>query len=123
MHEQPEKTDQIADAIRAALAARNTNPRRAAIEAGLPENAIRTVLQGHPPNADRLREIAEALGLEFYFGPPRTDTPKIMTVSEEEMERLNLWAANSRSLTERIVQVAGELIDRKTMEIGGNISP
>ena len=50
------------------------------MEAGLPENAIRTVLAGHEPKVGRLAEICDALGLELYVGPPRdtaapADTP------------------------------------------------
>jgi len=48
-----------------------TNPFRAATSAGLPGTAIRHALEGHEPKAGRLVEIARALGLEFYIGPPR----------------------------------------------------
>jgi len=50
---------------------------RAAKRAGLPPDAIRSVLRGHPPNLVRAGEICEALGLELRIGvreerPPRT---------------------------------------------------
>ena len=57
--------------IREELERQNLNPFRAAMRANLPENAIRTVLSGREPRAGRLAEICEALGLEFYIGPPR----------------------------------------------------
>ncbi len=52
------------------------------MEAGLPENAIRTVIEGHEPKATRLFEICVALGLELYIGPPRA-TPQ-SSVAEEQ---------------------------------------
>ena len=39
--------------------------------AGLPRNAIRQILLGHEPKLGRAAAVASALGLEFYFGPPR----------------------------------------------------
>ena len=63
----------IIDLIRAELDRQGTNPYRAAINAGLPGNAIRYVLEGKEPAAGRLLEICAALGLETYFGPPRTE--------------------------------------------------
>ena len=57
--------------IREELERQNLNPFRAAMRANLPENAIRTVLSGREPRAGRLAEICDALGLEFYIGPPR----------------------------------------------------
>ena len=47
------------------------SPTKLALENGMPRDAIRSVLRGHPPSVERAKEIAEALGLEFYIGPPR----------------------------------------------------
>ena len=51
----------------------------AARRAGLPRDAIRSVLRGHPPTLPRAAKICEALGLEFYVGPPRGEvaTPEV----------------------------------------------
>ena len=65
--------------VRKELERNRMTPYRAAIDAGLPENAIRYVLEGREPKAGRLAEICEALGLEFYVGPPRGEA----TTSEE----------------------------------------
>ncbi len=43
----------------------------AATAAGLPRDAIRSVLTGHDPRLSRTVDICRALGLEFYIGPPR----------------------------------------------------
>ena len=64
---------EISDAIRDAMDRIGTNPFRAATRAGLPDNAIRHVLDGHEPKVSRAAEICAALGLEFYIGPPRGD--------------------------------------------------
>ena len=45
----------------------------AATAAGLPRDAIRSVLVGHDPRLSRVGEVVDALGLEFYIGPPRSD--------------------------------------------------
>jgi SOS-response transcriptional repressor LexA len=45
---------------------------------GLPRDAIRNVLRSEKqdgPTLSRARQIAEALGLEFYIGPPRETGP------------------------------------------------
>lgn len=99
------KTDSIAEAIRGAMAAGNTNPRKAAVEAGLPENAIRTVLQGHPPSADRLQQIADALDLEFYFGPrrPAADMPADRDPMEGRLAALERDVGELRTMTSALL--------------------
>ncbi len=62
---------EIATTVKGELARRRTTPYRASLEAGLPGNAIRYVLEGRATKSDRLAEICRALGLEFYIGPPR----------------------------------------------------
>ncbi len=63
--------DELAGVLRQALGAQKATPYRAALDAGLPGNAIRSVLDGHDPTASRLSTICDGLGLEFYIGPPR----------------------------------------------------
>ena len=43
--------------------------------AGLPRDAIRNILEGHDPKLSRVIEVAAALGLDFYVGPPRAVVP------------------------------------------------
>ena len=64
----------IRRALQEALIAQRTNAYRAALAAGLPQEAIRQVINGHEPRAGRLSEICRALGLEFYVGPRRGPT-------------------------------------------------
>ena len=56
-------TDDFRNAVRRALGGRTAN--RAAKEAGLPQRAIATVLDGGDPLLSRGAEIAEAVGLEL----------------------------------------------------------
>ena len=62
--------ESVIDAIRAELRRRGSNPYRLARETGLPENSIRYLLDGHEPKLGRLIEVCDALGLQFYVGPP-----------------------------------------------------
>lgn len=57
--------------IQARLKEKNVNKYRAALDAGLPEDAIRSVLDGHVPKLDRVEEICRALDFEIYIGPSR----------------------------------------------------
>ena len=76
--------DDIILVIREELKRRKTTKFRAAIDAGLPGNAIRYILEGREPKVQRLIEVCDALGLEFYVGPPRP--PNI--VKEENTQKL-----------------------------------
>ena len=49
----------------------DAKPISVALEAGLNRDAIRSVLRGRSPSVERAAEICDALGLEFYVGPPR----------------------------------------------------
>lgn len=64
-------TIDFAEAIRRRLAERGQNKYRAALNGGLPQDAIRSVLKGHIPRLNRVEQICRALGLELYIGPPR----------------------------------------------------
>ena len=60
----------FAATVRRRLVESRQSKHRAALESGLPQDAIRSVLKGHSPRLDRVEEICEALGLELYIGPP-----------------------------------------------------
>ena len=61
----------FAEAVRRRLAERGQSQYRAALNSGLPQDAIRSVLNGHVPRLNRVEQICRALGLELYIGPPR----------------------------------------------------
>ena len=60
--------ERFAATIRRRLDELKTNPRRAAINAGMNERSIRAVLEGHAPKLERIAEICHALDMEFTFG-------------------------------------------------------
>ena len=64
----------FAATVRRRLKETRQSKHRAALESGLPQDAIRSVLKGHSPRLHRVEEICEALGLELYIGPPRDGT-------------------------------------------------
>ena len=64
-------TIDFAEAVRRRLAERGQSQYRAALNSGLPQDAIRSVLKGHVPRLNRVEQICRALGLELYIGPPR----------------------------------------------------
>ncbi len=61
----------FAEVVRRRLAERGQSQYRAAVNGGLPQDAIRSVLNGHVPRLNRVEQICRALGLELYIGPPR----------------------------------------------------
>lgn len=85
---------EIIQVIQDALHRKGSNPSRFAKENGFSVNAIRYILEGRPPSSRRLAEVCEALGLEFYVGPPRVPEGKRMDASElaSELDRLAIEA-------------------------------
>ena len=64
-------TIDFAETVRRRLAERGQSQYRAAVNSGLPQDAIRAVLNGHVPRLNRAGQICRALGLELYIGPAR----------------------------------------------------
>jgi len=64
-------TIDFAEVIRRRLAEKGQSKYRAAVNGGLPQDAIRSVLKGHVPRLNRVEQICRALRLELYIGPPR----------------------------------------------------
>ncbi len=89
----------IIGAIREAMKRRGTNPSRVAKEHGLSVNAVRYILEGRPPGTRRLAEVCDALGLEFYVGPPRVPAGARIDAQQlaNELERL---AGEARRIAE-----------------------
>lgn len=66
--------EQFRACVTEALKRSGDSPITAANKLNLKRDAIRGVIRGASPSIDRAAEIAEALGLEFYIGPPRSET-------------------------------------------------
>ena len=62
-------TIDFAEVIRRRLAEKGQSKYRAAINSGLPQDAIRSVLKGHVPRLNRVEQICRALDLELYIRP------------------------------------------------------
>lgn len=70
--------DTFAEMVDQRLKALNTNAFAVENAAGLPPDAVRNVLRSvkkDGPSISRVKEICDALGLDFYFGPPREVGP------------------------------------------------
>ena len=65
--------------IRARLSETDRTPIGVAVDAGLPRDAIRSVLRGHPPHLQRAHDICCALDIAFTIG---TDRPTDRLVNE-----------------------------------------
>lgn len=80
----------FAATVRRRLVEKRQSKHRAAVDSGLPQDAIRSVLKGHRPRLDRVEEICDALGLELYIGPRRDtgqygpESPEIPVQPEDE---------------------------------------
>ena len=85
-----------------------------AARAGLPRDAIRSVLRGHLPRLDHTAEICDALGLEFYIGPPRDAEEEssqpggqrlsVETLSDEELSALRDELARHNAASETVLR-------------------
>ena len=64
-------TIDFAATVRRRLPETGQSQYRAALNSGLPQDAIRSVLDGHVPRLSRVEHICRAHGLELYIGPPR----------------------------------------------------
>ena len=95
--------DQIIAAIQTALKLKGTNPSRVAKDNGLSVNALRYILEGRPPSSRRLREVCEALDLEFYVGPRRLEQGALPDSRQlaNELERLALEARRIADASEQ----------------------
>ena len=102
-------TVDIASAIRQELERRQTTAYRASLDAGLPGNAIRYALEGRATKSDRLAAICDALGLEFYVGPPRAWADDDGTTALPPASLRNL-EASARTLNRVVIDAGGNPI-------------
>ncbi len=75
--------DEFARSVKVALGDRSRAG--TATAAGLPRDAISSVLSGHEPKLSRVAEVCDAVGLEFYVGPARVwadaDGPSVLSTA------------------------------------------
>ncbi len=102
--------------IRGELAARGLSARSAALRAGLPIRSVQGVLEGHSPSLARAGEIAKALGMKFYIGPPAPSDKSVLKAVVTQKDGLS--AAQLGNL-----EVHTQGLVRLTVETGGNPIP
>ena len=56
--------------------------------AGVPRRSVQSILEGKVPSLTRAEEIASALGLEFYIGPPResSDSAVVAQITQDKRD-------------------------------------
>ncbi len=94
--------------IREAIRRKGTNPSRLAKDHGLSVNAVRYILEGRAPTSRRLAQVCDALGLEFYVGPPRHPAGTHLDQQHlaDELERL---AGEARRLAQEQPPLVGTI--------------
>ena len=88
----PLPSDQLRQAVMDAIAKSRLGVRRFEAKHGLHKWELRGILdpaRRQSPSVDKARKICEALGLEFYIGPPRKSTitelkEKLLTQEEQK---------------------------------------
>ena len=90
----------------------------AARRAGLPRDAIRSVLRGHPPNLLRAKKICDALGLHLNVGLPG----EIPATSEGGRDHTNRRTRGTRDVSPELEQHTQGLV-RAVAAAGGDPIP
>ncbi len=62
---------------------------------GTQSTAIQNLKRGTPPNLNTLSKLLEALGLEFYIGPPRTEPAPVTLLQDEPFDTVPRYDAAS----------------------------
>ena len=112
--------DDVMAAIRFEVRRRGWSALRAAREAGLPDNAIRYVLEGREPRLGRLIEICNALDLELYVqrsGAPADDGPELAG------SRLQRLESSARTLNRVVVEAGGDPIPEELPPVAAGFGP
>ncbi|MGK7664223.1 MULTISPECIES: S24 family peptidase [unclassified Marinovum] len=89
----------FAEAVSAKVAELDTNVFAIEKRAGLPADAIRSVIRGDDkravPRINRAKEICDVLGLEFYIGPSRDPVGAIQPPSADPAEMAHIPLYNA----------------------------
>ena len=106
--------EKFAGHIKDALDQRRLSARAAEVGAGLPRRSIYSVIEGHSPTLDRAADICDALGLEFYVGPPRdpvsVSTPPLNTEISLPPGHLPDLEGHTQGLVRLTAQAGGDPI-------------
>ena len=104
---------EFASLLRAELAKRGLSARAVARLGGLPDRSVRNILDGHEPSIGRASDVAGALGLEFYIGPPRSENLPLKAPEGETWlspERLEALESSAQTLNRVVIDAGGDPI-------------
>lgn len=110
--------DDVARIVRSELARRGTNPYRAAVDAGLPQDSIRYLNQGRDIRVSRFLRICEALGITLTLGAGR-DRPR--SVNEPPHSQIAPMPGGMERVTDRrLAELLARIADHwDTLDPGG----
>lgn len=113
------KAEDFESLLRARLAELEARPIGAARRAGLPRDAIRSVLRGHPPTLPRAAAICAALGLELSIGerPPPGSAGAASGLMREAAAALARLAGAAESAADRLAGPQDAPEDAQLIEI------
>ena len=98
----------IARALQAHKEASGESYRSVAARAGVPTRSLTAILEGHAPSVDRAAAICDALGLEFYIGPPRTPDAEPPALSRKPIEEAVFAPAEDPDFANVVAALADE---------------
>lgn len=78
----------IREAVDLALKKRGISARKASIDVVGHDGLIRDIRAGRIPSADRLEVLFDYLGIEYYFGPPRSTSQPVVTGFSESAVKM-----------------------------------
>ena len=84
--------------------------RSVALRGSLPVRSVHSTLTGHVPSIERAAEVADALGLEFYIGPPRDTLEDIKRSVLTPEERAAIPPEVDRALEEVVAERDAEML-------------
>ncbi len=100
--------DDMVAVITSEMRKQGLNPYSAARESGLPQNSFRYLIEGRKIHVPRLLEICDALGLEFYIGPPHAAPQSIEKKANPPSTSPALTPVKDRDLAELLALLADE---------------
>lgn len=117
---EPRDFEQI---VRERLAETGDTAIGAARRAGLPRDAIRSVLRGHPPSLVRAKKICEALGLSLNVGPLQSAQPQAVDAETGDGRRPDLASALEHHMQALVRAVAAAGGDPIPPEMRATVQP
>ena len=107
-------------AIRGEVRRRGWSALRTAREAGLPDNAIRYLLEGREPRLGRLIEICKALDLELYVQRTGASADDDHELAGSRLQRLE---SSARTLNQVVIEAGGDPTPEELPPVAAGFRP